>query len=67
MMKKVCGNNKSCGTCEFWTGNREPARQANWVETDGGKGKCGNAKSPWCGRDMSDSGRCSNYTPWKFL
>lgn len=56
-----------CGTCEYWTGDREPVFDKNGTPKisiiDIG-GVCQNGKSKLCGMTRSCENKCIRYSKW---
>jgi len=53
-----------CGTCEYWTGPREPRRWDVAFQTDGASGKC---IGTWKGQTYMQHHCCPGWKKWGVL
>ncbi len=56
-----------CGTCQFWTGSREPGFDSQGkpiVFVHDSNGACENVHSRFCDQDRKESARCVLYSKW---
>ena len=56
-----------CGTCEYWTGKREPVFDKKGipkVSMDDQSGECENESSRFCEQPRDRSSSCVKYSKW---
>ena len=70
MEYQMSGNSKLCGTCEYWTGSRQPNTFGSAVilESQSIPGKCFCLNGPHArGERLSNSTSCFCYKKWATL
>ena len=59
-----------CGTCEYWTGRREPVFDAKGnpkVRIDDTHGECQKQESRFCDQNRDQNLKCKYYSKWPEL
>ena len=59
-----------CGTCEYWTGKREPvfdAKGSPKVRIDDFFGECQKQESRFCDQKRDQKLKCMHYSKWTEL
>lgn len=59
-----------CGTCQYWTGNREPVFDAKGmakVDINDLNGMCENTNSRFCDVVRKRDSKCKHYSKWTEL
>ena len=61
---------KKCGTCQYWTGNRDSVFDSNdipKVDIFDNEGICENVMSKFCDQKRKQKLNCKNYSKWTEL